>query len=208
MIHAFINASGRFALAIVAGSLLAMLLGCSPSHPPSAIPIPAESSDRAQADAIGAGIDSFLERYLEAYGSGDVDRLRPFYRDDSLIWANARETVTGWPQVNNMFQPSFERFAIDGRINLFEVIELGDHAFLRFVTDVTLTPYDGGEPFTLHFRDFALLARDSTGDWYIARNIDQPVERALRDADLAVPADGVLKIIEAAVPSAVSTEGE
>lgn len=206
--NAFVNVWGRCALGAVAGSMLATLLGCSPSQPPPMVSTSAESPDRAQPDGKDAGIGSFLERYLEAYGSGDVERLLPFYRDDSLIWANARETVLGWPQVRGMFQPSFERFAIDGRINLFEVIELGDHAFLRFVTDVTLTPYDGTEPFTLHFRDFALLAKDSAGDWYIARNIDQPVERALRDADLAVPADGILQIIEAAVPSAVSTEGE
>lgn len=119
-------------------------------------------------------IVEFLIDYVAAYGSGSLDALRPFYTDASLIWPNQRPVVRGWAEVRAMFTPSFEHFAIKASVYLLEVRNLGDERFLRFLTEVHLTPRVGGDAIVAAFRDFAVLRRSRT-HWTILRNIDQPI---------------------------------
>jgi ketosteroid isomerase-like protein len=132
---------------------------------------------------VPADIVRFLRAYVAAYGSGVLDELRPFYAEGSLIWPNQRGTVIGWAAVQAMFSPSFGNFAIDARVHLLEVREYGDESFLRFLTEVHLTPRGEGAPVTAAFRDFALLRR-SGASWTIFRNIDQPITLEQLGADL------------------------
>lgn len=132
---------------------------------------------------VPTDIASFLRAYVAAYGSGVLDELRPFYTEGSLIWPNQRGTVIGWAAVHGLFSPSFERFAIDARVHLLEVRQYVDESFLRFLTEVCLTPKDGGAPVIAAFRDFAVLRR-SGASWTIFRNIDQPITIEQLRADL------------------------
>lgn len=146
---------------------------------PPAAPAPGTASSALPADILG-----FLADYVAAYGSGSLEALRPFYTDETLIWANQRPTVRGWPEVRAMFAPSFERFAITARVHLQEVRGIGDERFLRFLTEVRLTPHAGGAVATAAFRDFAVLRRDGAR-WTIHRNIDQPITPEQLAGDLA-----------------------
>lgn len=133
---------------------------------------------------VPADIVEFLTAYVAAYGSGSLDALRPFYTDETLIWANQRPTVRGWPEVRDMFAPSFERFLIAARVHLQEIRGLGDERFLRVLTEVRLTPRAGGAAATAAFRDFAVLRR-AGAQWTIHRNIDQPITAEQLAADIA-----------------------
>ena len=138
----------------------------------------------AEPPAVPGDIVAFLTDYVAAYGSGSLEALRSFYTDGTLIWANQRHTVHGWPEVRAMFAPSFERFAIAARVHLQEVRALGDERFIRFLTEVQLTPHAGGAVATAAFRDFAVLRRDGAR-WTIHRNIDQPITPEQLAGDLA-----------------------
>ena len=126
-----------------------------------------------------AEILEMLERYLAAYESGDVDQLRPFYDDDSMIWANMKPVAVGWPAIREMFAPSFEAYDIEADMDLMEVRVLGpNHAFLRFLTKVRITSKSDGKLIELTFRDFALFEETAAG-WVVRRNIDQPTSMDL-----------------------------
>jgi ketosteroid isomerase-like protein len=135
------------------------------------------------APGVPADVERFLRAYVAAYGSRELDALRPFYSEQSLIWPNQRATVRGWPEVRAMFAPSFDLFAITARVHLLEVRAVGEERFLRFLTEVHLAPIAGGTPTTAAFRDFALLTHDGS-TWGICRNIDQPITVEQLRADL------------------------
>jgi ketosteroid isomerase-like protein len=146
--------------------------------------------DAARTDA-SPEIAAFLADYVVAYGSGDLDALRPFYSDHTLIWPNQRPSASGRDGVLAMFGPSFAQHAIAARVHLLEERGSGDERFLRFLTEVRLAPKDGSAPLNAFFRDFALVLR-SEGRWTILRNIDQPItpeqlaSDLVRDPPLAV----------------------
>lgn len=133
---------------------------------------------------VSDSVIAFMRAYVEAYGSGLLDALRPFYTDETLIWPNQRPTVLGWNEVRQMFAPSFERFAISARVYLQEERRYGDESFLRFLTEVGLKPKDGSSAVTLAFRDFAVIRRYGER-LTIHRNIDQPITLDQLAADLA-----------------------
>jgi len=135
------------------------------------------------AQTAPSDIAQFLTAYVAAYGSGSLEALRPFYTADTLIWPNQRLTVRGWEEVRTMFEPSFERFSIAARVHLQEVRVLGEERFLRFLTQVHLTPLGGGAVTEAAFRDFAILRREGSR-WTIFRNIDQPITTDQLQADL------------------------
>lgn len=141
--------------------------------------MPEQPSQSVDPDIVG-----FLTDYVAAYASGSLEDLRPFYTDDSLIWPNQRAAARGWAGVRAMFAPSFERFDIGARVHLQELRKLGDERFMRFLTEVRLSPRDGGSVTVAAFRDFALLRR-SGGRWTIFRNIDQPITLDQLREDLA-----------------------
>lgn len=132
---------------------------------------------------VPAGIVDFFHGYMAAYGSGSLDALRPFYTDESFIWPNGRPAVHGWAEVRRMFEPSFAGFEISATVHVQEARPHGSECFLRFVTEVELTPRTGGLPTFVAFRDFAVLACEG-GRWTILRNIDQPVSPEQLRADL------------------------
>jgi ketosteroid isomerase-like protein len=141
--------------------------------------------------AASPEIIGFLTDYVDAYASGDLDALRPFYSDQTVIWPNQRPDARGWQGVRTMFSPSFAQHSIAARVHLLEERGTGDERFLRFLTEVRLAPKGGGAPLDAFFRDFALILR-SDGRWTILRNIDQPItpeqlaSDLVRDPPLAV----------------------
>lgn len=154
-----------------------------PAAKPAAAAPAAVSPSAAATASFKQEMQQFLQRYLAAYESGDIDELRPFYGDESLIWANGRATVLSWARVRDMFAPAFDTYVIEAQVHLLEAENHGDTGFLRFLTEVRLKPKAAGETLALNFRDFAIVRRTAQG-WAIVRNMDQPITAEQLRADL------------------------
>lgn len=118
-----------------------------------------------------AAIKNLTENYDAAINSGDLDSWMSLYTDDAVRMQPYMPALSGKDAIRSLMQSFFEKYTIDLKETIEEVIVAGDWAFARGTFKYTLTPKAGGEPIRDSGKWMALHKRQPDGSWKIHRNI-------------------------------------
>jgi len=141
-----------FALALAAGSLL--------------------SSCTATADtgADESAVRTLMQEMEAANNMGDVDGWVGLFATDFVYMAPGAPAVTSRDELLELARTGFRNHA-SIRIDPVEVRVTGDWAFSRNDVTGTVELYGSGENVDIAVKEIAILHRDESGTWEVARLI-------------------------------------
>src|SRR6266704_4097286 len=151
--------------------VLTALAGCACGGPlPEPTP-PAGRAPQGDADAIAAAI----REIIQAYDSGDADRLITVYADDFIDLSEGAPTLAG-PAAREAaatrLRDTFSRNAVRLDRSTDEIRVDRDVAYARGRVTLTLTPKDGGAPTVVVRRILEVWRNGRDGCWRITRAMD------------------------------------
>ena len=144
--------------------------GCGGGTAPERTP-PAGSAPRGDAEAIAAA----AREIVQAYNSGDADRLIKVYADDFIDLADGAPTVAGRAATEAAaarLRDTFSRYAARMDRSTDEIHVDRDIAYDRGRVTLTLTPKDGGAPTVVDRRFLEIWHRGRDGAWRVTRAMD------------------------------------
>ena len=116
-------------------------------------------------------IKNLTEEYDAIINSGDLDSLVSLYTDDAVRMSPNMPALVGKDAIRSVMQSSFEKYTIDLKKTIEEVIVCDDLAFVRGTSTVTFTPKVGGEPIRHTGKWVTFNKRQPDGSWRIYRHI-------------------------------------
>jgi len=152
--------------------LLASLAGwaCGVGPVPEQAP-PAGRVAQGDAEAIAAAI----REIIQAYDSGDADRLNKVYADDFIDLSEGAPTHAG-PAAREAaatrLRDTFSCYAARLDRSTDEIHVDRDIAYARGRVTLTLTPKDGGAPSVVDRRILEVWRKGRDGSWRITRAMD------------------------------------
>jgi ketosteroid isomerase-like protein len=115
------------------------------------------------------------DEWIAAYTAGDVEALRRFYLDETVLMPDGRSTYRGWQEIRAFFAPGFERFKYAAQADLQSLEVSGDLGSAHGIVTITLTPKAGGEAVTRALRYLIVFKRVAKDDWRILLDMDNRV---------------------------------
>src|SRR6266849_6491911 len=122
-----------------------------------------------------AAIRKTVDRFIQAYNAGDLDRIQDIFHDDLIDMSAGASTRSGEAarqyflsrvtEAHAKFKPTLE-------VTLEEITVAGDWAYGRGHLVVTLVPKRGGETTYIRQRFLEIWRRDSRGNWKLSRIMD------------------------------------
>ena len=120
-------------------------------------------------------IRSLIEKFADAYHSGDLQGVLDCYADDLIKLRNGAPAETK-PIVAERIAQVFDKYSSRVDATVDEILIDGDLAVVRGNFTVILTPKSGGETQTIERRYLEVWQQDK-GRWLVARTMDNVVNR-------------------------------
>ncbi|MBM3505246.1 MAG: SgcJ/EcaC family oxidoreductase [Alphaproteobacteria bacterium] len=110
-----------------------------------------------------------------AYASGDLEALRRFYSEESVVIPRRDRKYSGWSEIRQFFERRFRAAKVRAQSKLENIQVHGDWAFMQGMTTITAEPKDGGKPEVENARYFILFKRYVDG-WKVYQDMDTPAQ--------------------------------
>ena len=112
-----------------------------------------------------------LEEFEIAVNASDFETLASFYTEDAVRMPPNEPALVGNEAIRTGSKKGFEKYDYELEISTEEVRVVGDWAFMRGVSAVTITPKTGGKPIQGTSKWMAFRQRQSDGSWKIVSDI-------------------------------------
>jgi uncharacterized protein (TIGR02246 family) len=115
----------------------------------------------------------------EASAARDVDRLLTFVTDDAVFLAPGQEPIRGKAAFEGLYRHVLSLYSFEQDWKFEEIQVLGEWAYCWGRDSATMTPLDGnGVPVRASGMGLSILRRDPSGQWRVARGINNMVREA------------------------------
>lgn len=137
-------------------------------------PVPPQEPSAPAPDEEVAAIRSLLERWEEAFNSGNLELMKGYWTDDIVVLPQDAEPLVGleafWGSIEHLVAMSFGAFDVSYELVVDEIDVSGDMAFDRGTVKMTLTPKGGGDALVSESRRYLeILRKQPDGSWKISR---------------------------------------
>ncbi len=178
------NRRCRIILSFTAGLWLSCAAGvCLMTNTASAVEL------RGGTEQDYAALADLAETWMQTFGSGDVEKLMPYYDDKTRMMPEGLSNFRGPDDIRAYFKESLGGVDLDVVNNLEEIEVNGTWAYLIGVFAAKATPKTGGASDFIGGRYMILLRKDPDGAWRVLRDIDNsttdtaPLIAKLKNAD-------------------------
>ena len=119
------------------------------------------------------GIDKTRNEYVSAWKAGDAKKIAELYTEDALVLYPDQPAVTGRSAIVSYFKTFFDEFAqTDFDLSSAEMEVAGPWAFDRGTYRWKGIPRAGGKPIDDGGKYLVILKRQASGEWKVARDMD------------------------------------
>ncbi len=119
-----------------------------------------------------AAIKQLAENWRSGWLAGDADSLLSLFADDPVLMPQGQPPVVGKAAIRPLYQSVLKEFTLESRSKLMEVETSGDWGFFWSTYRLTARPKAGGNAFEDEGKSVFIVKREPSGDWKIARLID------------------------------------
>jgi uncharacterized protein (TIGR02246 family) len=130
-----------------------------------------EQSRKGDERSLLSSVAAVRRAWLEAVRAGDFERLAAMVTDDVVVVHGDGRCVRGKDELKMDFLNGFKRFTIGQTVSSAKILHRGRWAFDIADVESTLIPIGGGDPSIVHSTTVVVLARQSDGQWRVARVI-------------------------------------
>jgi uncharacterized protein (TIGR02246 family) len=128
-----------------------------------------DAFSEADEDAIALSIAAVRQRWLEAVGAGDAERLVAMVTDDVVVVHGNGRCVHGRDELKADFLKSFQAYSIEQKVSSTEIVVRGRWALEISEVESNLASLSGGESAQFHSTTVVALNREADGSWKVGR---------------------------------------
>jgi uncharacterized protein (TIGR02246 family) len=124
-----------------------------------------------------AGIRQLLDEVMAADEAADLERAVACYSDDALLLPPGRTAMSGRDAIRAHYRGAFDDFRMHPTCHVDEIRVAGGWAVVRGTVGGTIVQRSDDAVQALHDKFMAIVERDSSGRWRLARliwNADPP----------------------------------
>ena len=110
-------------------------------------------------------IEKMYDEAVDSFKRGDLEAVLGHWDDEAVYIWPAISPAYGKEEVRAAYQEFLANWTAEETYWLHEIEVAGDLAYVRFSTDLLLTPTKGGEPDRLNLHGIHIYRRQPDGSW-------------------------------------------
>lgn len=119
-----------------------------------------------------AEVRQAFDAWIAAYNRGQLAPLQNHYDSDIVLLPDGRPTFRGWPQIEEFFAPTFEKFKYELTTQIERIEISGNLAVVHGTIMANATPINGTVRHNTRLRYLTVLRRQSEGSWRVLTSMD------------------------------------